>query len=50
MAVGLGKLFNIDIPFNFRSPYQSESIGVFWRRWHITLGRALQSYIYFPLG
>ena len=50
MAVGLGKLFNIDIPFNFRSPYQSESSGVFWRRWHITLGRALQSYIYFPLG
>ena len=50
MAVGLGKLFNIDIPFNFRSPYQSESIGVFWRRWHITLGRALQSYVYFPLG
>lgn len=50
MAVGLGKLFNIDIPFNFRSPYRSESIGVFWRRWHITLGRALQSYIYFPLG
>ena len=50
MAVGLGKLFNIDIPFNFRSPYQSESIGVFWRRWHITLSRALQSYVYFPLG
>lgn len=50
MAVGLGKLFNIDLPFNFRSPYQSESISEFWRRWHITLGRALQSYIYFPLG
>lgn len=50
MAVGLGKLFNIDIPFNFCSPYQSESIGVFWRRWHITLGRALRSYVYFPLG
>ena len=50
MAVGLGKLFNIDIPFNFRSPYRSESIGVFWRRWHITLSRALQSYVYFPLG
>lgn len=50
MAVGLGKLFNIDLPFNFRSPYQSESIAEFWRRWHITLSRALQSYIYFPLG
>ena len=50
MAVGLGKLFNIEIPFNFRSPYLSESITEFWRRWHITLGRALSTYIYKPLG
>ena len=50
MAVGLGRMFNIDLPFNFRSPYQSESITEFWRRWHITLGRALSTYIYKPLG
>lgn len=50
MAVGLGKMFNIDIPFNFRSPYQSESITQFWRKWHITLGRALSTYVYKPLG
>ena len=50
MAVGLGKMFNIDIPFNFLSPYQSESITEFWKRWHITLGRALSTYIYKPLG
>ena len=50
MAVGLGKMFNIELPFNFLSPYKSESISEFWRRWHITLGRALSSYIYIPLG
>lgn len=50
MAVGLGKLFNINIPFNFLSPYKSESISEFWRRWHITLGRALSTYVYKPLG
>lgn len=50
MAIGLGKMFNIDIPWNFLSPYRSESFTVFWRRWHITLGRALSSYIYKPLG
>lgn len=50
MAVGLGKMFNVDIPFNFRSPYRSESISEFWRRWHITLGRALSTYVYKPLG
>ncbi len=50
MAIGLGKMFNIDIPFNFLAPYRSESISEFWRRWHITLGRALSTYIYKPLG
>ena len=50
MAIGLGKLFNIDIPMNFWKPYASESITEFWRRWHITLGRALSTYVYKPLG
>ncbi len=50
MAIGLGKMFNIDLPANFLSPYKSESIGEFWKRWHITLGRALKQYIYIPLG
>lgn len=50
MAIGLGQMFNIEIPFNFLSPYKSTSITEFWRRWHITLGRALSTYIYRPLG
>lgn len=50
MAIGLGKMFNIDIPENFKSPYLSESITTFWRSWHITLGRALSTYVYKPLG
>ncbi len=50
MAVGLGRMFNIELPFNFLSPYRSESITEFWRRWHITLGRALSTYVYKPLG
>ena len=50
MAIGLGKMFNIDIPWNFLSPYRAESVSEFWRRWHITLGRALSTYIYKPLG
>ncbi len=50
MAVGLGKMFNIDLIPNFNSPYKSASVSEFWRRWHITLGRALSTYIYRPLG
>ena len=50
MAVGLARMFNIEIPFNFISPYRSCDITEFWRRWHITLGRALSAYVYKPLG
>ncbi len=50
MAVGIGKMFNYDLPFNFSSPYKAGSITEFWRRWHITLGRALTRCVYIPLG
>lgn len=50
MAVGLGLMFNIRIPFNFNSPYKATGIADFWRRWHITLSRFLRDYLYIPLG
>jgi D-alanyl-lipoteichoic acid acyltransferase DltB (MBOAT superfamily) len=50
MAVGLSKAFNIDLPFNFASPYKAGSIVEFWRRWHMTLSRFLRDYVYIPLG
>jgi alginate O-acetyltransferase complex protein AlgI len=50
MALGLGLLFGIRLPVNFRSPYRSTSIIEFWRRWHITLSRFLRDYLYIPLG
>lgn len=50
MARGTAKLFAIDLPQNFDFPYFSESLSVFWRRWHITLGDWLRNYLYFPLG
>lgn len=50
MAVGIGKMFGVDIPQNFNSPYKSASVKEFWRRWHITLGRFFTTYVYIPLG
>ena len=50
MAIGLSKLFNIDIPVNFNSPYRASSMIEFWRRWHMTLSAFLRDYLYFPLG
>ena len=50
MAIGLGRLFGIELPQNFDSPYKATSPSDFWRRWHITLSRWLRDYLYIPLG
>jgi alginate O-acetyltransferase complex protein AlgI len=50
MAIGIGRMFGIDLPINFASPYKAASIAEFWRRWHITLSRFLRDYLYIPLG
>lgn len=50
MAIGLGKIFGFDFPENFDYPYISNSVGEFWRRWHMTLGSWFRDYVYIPLG
>lgn len=50
MALGLGALFNIELPINFDSPYKSKDISDYWRRWHITMGRFLKYHVYIPMG
>jgi alginate O-acetyltransferase complex protein AlgI len=48
MALGLARMFSIDFPLNFSSPYKSASIIDFWQRWHMTLTRYITVYIYNP--
>lgn len=50
MALGSSLIFNIHLPENFNSPLKSLNFQEFWQRWHMTLGRFLRDYVYFPLG
>jgi len=50
MAVGLSWMLNIQLPFNFNSPYRAANISDFWRRWHISLSNFLRDYLYIALG
>ncbi|MHB1110451.1 MAG: MBOAT family O-acyltransferase [Devosia sp.] len=51
MAIGLSRLFGIDLMENFRRPYLSRGVSEFWsQRWHISLGRWFRDYLYIPLG
>jgi alginate O-acetyltransferase complex protein AlgI len=43
-------MFGFSFPTNFDSPYRSQSITEFWRRWHMSLSTWLRDYLYVSLG
>ncbi|RZF64129.1 MBOAT family protein [Sphingomonas populi] len=49
MAIGTARMFGVVLPLNFHSPLRASSIIELWRRWHVTLSRWAQSYIFQPL-
>jgi D-alanyl-lipoteichoic acid acyltransferase DltB (MBOAT superfamily) len=50
IAIGLSLLMGFHLPMNFNSPYKALNCSNFWKRWHISLSRWLQTYLYIPLG
>ncbi|GHU64400.1 alginate O-acetyltransferase [Bacteroidia bacterium] len=50
IAIGVAMLFGFYLPKNFNSPYKATNPGQFWKRWHISLSKWLQYYLYIPLG
>ena len=50
IVLGISNIMGIKLSENFDSPYLSQTIKEFWRRWHISLSSWLKDYIYIPLG
>jgi alginate O-acetyltransferase complex protein AlgI len=50
IALGVSKLFGLDLLRNFNYPYFSRDIAEFWRKWHISLSSWFRDYLYIPLG
>jgi D-alanyl-lipoteichoic acid acyltransferase DltB (MBOAT superfamily) len=50
IALGVSRLFGIELLKNFSFPYFSRDIAEFWRRWHISLSSWFRDYLYIPLG
>lgn len=50
IAIGTARLFGFVFPENFDWPYAARSPQEFWRRWHMTLSRWIQDYVFTPLN
>ncbi len=50
MVLGFSKILGIELSENFNSPYLSENLREFWRKWHISLSTWFKDYVYIPLG
>ncbi|HUM70872.1 MAG TPA: MBOAT family O-acyltransferase, partial [Chloroflexota bacterium] len=50
IAIGIGILFGVKLPENFRRPYLATNITAFWQRWHISLSDWARFYIFTPLS
>ena len=50
IAIGVARLFGLDLGQNFNAPYLSQSCSEFWRRWHISLSSWFRDYVFIPLG
>lgn len=49
MAIGLARMFGVQLPLNFHSPLRANNMSELWRRWHMTLSRFVQTYIFQPI-
>jgi D-alanyl-lipoteichoic acid acyltransferase DltB (MBOAT superfamily) len=50
IAIGTARLFGIRLMTNFKSPFFSQDMAEFRRRWHISLYTWFRDYLYIPLG
>ncbi len=50
MALGISKLFGIELMRNFATPFFSTNISDFWRKWHISLTTWMMDYVFTPLS
>ncbi|PJF42051.1 MAG: hypothetical protein CUN50_05590 [Candidatus Thermofonsia Clade 1 bacterium] len=50
IAIGIGKLYGINLPENFALPYLKSNLTAFWQSWHITLSNWARFYVFMPLS
>ena len=49
MALGAARALGIRLEENFDRPFSAKSVAEYWRRWHMTLGKWMKEYVFYPL-
>ena len=49
IAIGSALMLGYELTENFNRPFSSQTVGEFWRRWHMSLSNWLRDYLYYPL-
>ena len=49
VAIGTARLFGFNLSVNFKLPYTVSTSTSFWRKWHITLSKWFQDYLFMPV-
>ena len=50
IAFGAAQCLRFRLTTNFKRPYLSPNVQIFWRRWHCSLSSWFMDYVYIPLG
>jgi alginate O-acetyltransferase complex protein AlgI len=50
IAIGAAQALGLSIPENFARPFQSQTVSVFWTRWHMSLSFWIRDYVFLPLA
>jgi D-alanyl-lipoteichoic acid acyltransferase DltB (MBOAT superfamily) len=49
IAIGISRILGFNLVENFNRPYSSKSISEYWRRWHMSLIKWFNDYVYTPV-
>lgn len=50
MAIGVARVFGVELRENFDRPYLSTAPSVFWTRWHMSLSSWIRDYMFMSLA